>query len=165
MPLIETGVVQEVVSILSDDPDIQSLVAQDPNNNLSIRPAKYTPSGTKFPQITIGYSEGNSDSLIPASVDTVNMTVWVNELYKEPYKFLDQMKNIIINIFNREGGDYNRIDEDSNSGIRFCQFKKLSATIDFEDEIKCYYCEVIFEVIRSENESFAPVDAGNGTWQ
>ena len=74
------------------------------------------------------------------------------------------LKKIILDLFNRQGSSLNNIDLLGNVGLRINQITKQSSDFEFDDQIMKYFCEIIFHVQLSENESFASVDAGDKVW-
>jgi hypothetical protein len=164
MPSINTGPVQEVLKALRNDVFLQNLLGKDKNNVLSIRPEHFIPTGQITPEVTIAWNNGKSNSLFPATEDSLRLTLWLDQGYKEPYKTLEAYENEMESLFNRKGFQYNNIDVPTDTGIRFCQFVKLSATKAWDNTEKKFYSEIVFKVNLSETESFDPNNAGDKAW-
>lgn len=163
MPI--TTVEEAVIAKLLATPTVVALLSTDRNVNPLIRAAKFQTVGDKYPQITIDFSEGKSDSIFPASEGELNITIWVKQSQPEPKKFLNILKELIIPLFNREGDVFNDIDVPTDAGIRFLQFVLTGADFHQDDVVKDYYCEMIFTVNRSRGESFASdVVHGDDPW-
>ena len=163
MAAVNSDIYRIILGILTGNTIIQNNIAKDVNNHLSIRPNIFNPEGAKFPQICINVTEGESEAKFPTSHDSVNITVWEDQMNnREWYKSLKQISDEIISLFNRKGDIFNNIDVPTNTGVRVCRFLKQSVTFDFD--VKKYYVEIIFNIVRSETESFASSDAGNKAW-
>lgn len=155
---------KKIVAALTNDISISALVGKDKNGISSIRCAKI-PTGSVLPQITIDDEELNSEPEFTATHSLLNITVWIDSKETKPvHSFLMDISDKIIALFNREGGKYNEIDVTTNTGVRVCNILKTSRTIDYDEILKYNYVEIIFEVVRSEDESFATTDAGDKAW-
>lgn len=167
MPIIDTNLMRIVIDKLKTDATVINFVAKDKNSNLSIRPGDFIKSGALFPMITVNIKEDDSEPKFPACKDVLTITIWLSD--KTPngefYKKLNLVKDQIISLFNREGGSFNQIDVATNTGYRVCQFLKNSANIEHDDILDLFYCEIIFDVVRSEDETFLVSDAGDRPWQ
>jgi hypothetical protein len=165
MAAIDSDVIREVIVALKNNATIQSKIARDSKNNLSIHPGNFNLINNVFPQITVEYNDGSSEPEFPASKDSLVITIWIDKNTSEqPYSFLRIVSDAILTLFNREGGAYNKIDVPTNTGVRVCSFLKIHRFFDYDSEIKKHYCEITFEVVRSEGESFAAADAGDRLW-
>lgn len=165
MATIDSDLIRVIVEKLKDDVNIMSGIASDTKGNKMVRPATYSVIDMLMPAITVNVSDGGSEPIIPASSDVLSIIVWCGDkVNKEFYKFLKQKADLIITLFNREGDDFNNIDVPTNTGVRFCQLLKQNVSFGFDDEFKKYYVEIVFQVIRSENESFKASDAGDISW-
>ena len=157
---------QTIVKILRDDSFIKSKISKDINGNLSIRPADTLYSGIILPCITIFVEESEVQPVIPSILEIANIKVWTNPKETEnDYIFRKQVIDAIVTLFNRKGDDFNEIDVVNNTGLRFCNFLKQSIDYDHDETIDKNYGEVIFEVIRSKDESFSVDDAGDKIWE
>jgi hypothetical protein len=151
------------MKILRENSVIQINVKRDVNKNLSIRPGKFVPSGSITPCIIIEVNENASEPSFPACRDTLKITYWLDpKIEQEPYTKAKTVIDTILTLFNRD--NHQEIDIPSNTGVRVCQFLKQSVVYDRDEVLDKYYGEVIFEVVRSEGESFATGDAGNAVW-
>jgi hypothetical protein len=166
MSAIDSDLIREIIGRLRNDITIQSKIGKDSRNNLAIHPGKYNPIHNVFPQITVEVLEGGSEAQFPSSHDSLIITIFVDKKEKDPiYAFMVQVKDAILALFNRKGGSLNNIDVVTNTGVRICQILKGSIDFSYDDTIQKNYCEIIFSVVRSEGESFAPSDAGDVPWQ
>ena len=165
MAVIDSNVVKEIIKALRADATIQLKIAKDSKNNYAIHPGNFNQLHNVFPQLTVEYSEGNSEQVFPSSHDALIVTVWIDEKSNEQsYSFCRIVTDAIVTLFNREGGDFNNLDVTTDTGVRICNFIKQSVIFDYDDVIKKHYGEVIFDVVRSEGESFNPINAGNKVW-
>lgn len=165
MPTIDLDLFRTVKNAIENDSDIVNLLAKDSQNHPCIRPANFTMTGAKYPELTIEANESDSDSLFPSTKGMVRLCVWIDsKTQNSNYSFLKNISDRLINLFNREGSLYNSIDIETNTGVRYCQFVKLSRDYNKDDQSKLNYVEIIFEVIYSEDESFDEEDAGDKAW-
>lgn len=165
MPIIDEHLISVVVSALIADPYLNSKIAKDNTNRYFIQPAETVPVGFVFPGITLKWKEGPSESQIPASRDMLTVTVWIDpKKTKEGFEFLKTSSDRILTLFNRQGDAYDQIDVGTDTGIRICQFLKVSREFSHDDELNLDYAELIFEVVKSEDESFDPLVAGDKDW-
>jgi hypothetical protein len=165
MAAIDSDLIRVIIEKLKVNSGIMSGIASDGSGNKMVRPATYSVIDMLMPAITVNVSDGGSEPIIPASSDTLSIIVWCGDkVNKEFYKFLKGKADLIITLFNREGDDFNNIDIPTDTGVRFCQLLKQNVSFGFDDEFKKYYVEVIFWVIRSEDESFKASDAGDAAW-
>jgi hypothetical protein len=165
MATIDSDLYREVYRTVVNDSFIKSKLGKDERGTLSVRPT-YIPTGMVFPAITIEIEEAESEIMIPATRAHLTFTIWCDEKKtNEPYKFLKQIGDHIVALFNREGSKYNNVDVGTNTGVRICLFRKMRTAYGFDDFVKYFFYEVIFDVTFSESESFASEDAGDLPWE
>lgn len=165
MPVVDSDLIREIIKALKSNTVVQNNIAKDVNNEYSIRPGDFVPTGAVLPQICVTVEEGSSEPSFLASHDTLTISIWVDPKRKQnPYAFLTVIMDAIVGLFNREGSDFNNIDVPTNTGVRICQLLKATRSMDYDPELKYFYGEVVFEVVRSEGESFAAADAGDKPW-
>lgn len=165
MAAIDSDIIREIISALRADSIVIANIAKDSNNNLAIHPGKFNPLHNVFPQITVEVIEGESEEQFPSSHDSVIITIFHDaKVRTQIYKFMVLVRDAIILLFNREGGSFNNIDVPTNTGVRFNRILKQGVDFDYDETIQKYYCEITFDVVRAEDESFAPSDAGDLAW-
>lgn len=163
MPTIDTDIARKVIAVLLAETAITDQLASNTAGKM-IRAGKAQLIGDKYPQITVFYTDGKSDSIFPACEGELNITIWVKDTHREPISFLSGIKDLILALFNRQGSDYNDIDVPTNTGLRVLQFVNRVSEYGVDDVVKDIYWELIFDVNRSNGESFLASDAGNKTW-
>ena len=165
MAAIDSDIIREVIKHLKSDLTIQSKIAKDRNDNLAIYSANFANISAVFPSITVEIEEGQSEQAFPSSIDTLKIIVWIDiKTKEESYKFLKSVSDAVISLFNREGSVFNNIDISTNTGVRFCNLLKRMVMFDYDDMIQKHYCQIVFDIVRSEGESFDPSDAGDVAW-
>lgn len=165
MPAITTNFLKTVIAALNADPTLIANIAKDKNDKLSIRVGNFVPSGAVVPEITVIENEEASEPKIPSTKTRLCITVWIDPTKTRPsYEFLKTVSDAILALFNRQGGLYNSIDVDTNTGVRVCQILKSSRTKGYDEVLKYNFVEVTFSAVISEGESFATADAGNKAW-
>jgi len=165
MSTINTDLFRTIRSKLVADATIISKIKKDRNGRLSIRPGSSIPSGFLLPGITIEVIENASEPLFPVSNDLVRIMFWTDPKAQEQgYSLRKTVADAIIALFNREGSSLNNIDIPTNTGIRVASMLKTSVIFDHDEVIDRNYVEILFDVIRSESESYDPGDAGNQGW-
>jgi hypothetical protein len=152
--------IQKVREILAEDVDIENYVSKDKIGESNIRPEITIQSYLSYPIIILKVDELESQYPIPSAKDILNITLFINRDMAPCYDNLRRFSDIIMGLLNREGGAYSELSKD----LRICDILKLSRDIEYDDELKLYYCEMLFEVVRSEGESFAASDAGDKAW-
>jgi hypothetical protein len=165
MPAITKNFFNKIIEALKLDVTIAANIGKDRNNNLSIRPGRFVPTGAVLPEITVEEDEGPSEPSIPATHTKLVITIWIDSKVTKPaYSFLKTNSDAILDLFNREGGIFNEIDIPTNTGVRVCEILKSSRIIAYDEVLKYDFAEITFEVVISEGESFDPTDAGNKAW-
>jgi len=163
MPVIDEDLERTVVKALRGDAGIVSLIKKDRNGKPGIFNAMF-PSGAVRPCVTYMVNDGRSEPIFPASNDLLTITYWRKQ-GRGSKRNRKIFKDNLLNLFNRKGGAFDNIDEATNTGVRYAQFLKRAVDFGFESRIKLDFVEVIFEVVRSEGESFDPDDAGDQAWK
>ncbi len=162
---IDSGVIQEVIGAILGVPGITALLSRNVKGQYCVRPGNFEPIDALFPQITVNYEEGKSEAKFPAEFGHLHIIVWADEKQKQPLKLLENIKDQILLLFNRQGEVHNNIDVPSNTGIRFNEFLKTSNETDFDTVIKKYFYHITFRIcVSDKSESFAPSDAGDKSW-
>jgi hypothetical protein len=159
--LIAVCLIQQARKILVQDVNINSYVSEDKLGDSNIRPEITIKSYLSYPMITLKVEELESYYPIPSAKDLLNITIHINKDIKPCYDNLRRFSDIILALFNREGGVYNEL----TTGLRICNILKLDRSIEFDADLNLYYCEMLFEVVRSEEESFAGTVAGDKPWE
>jgi len=158
-----SDLMKTAIDALLAESSIYNKIAKDKNNAYSIRPGETIVSGMLVPAITVCQEEGESEPKFPTSHDTLRVIIWINDkTTREYYKYLREFSDLVIALFNRKGSTFNSIS--GTTGNRYCRFLKRGVTIDFDTEVKLFYAEIVFDVIRSEGETFSPSDSGDLAW-
>ena len=89
---------------------------------------------------------------------------WVEKDSKEPYKKLREIIKRLNELLNRKASSLSEIDEVNNIGLRVANCLKDGGEILFDKETGLYFANLRYNVVISEDESFAPEDAGNRPW-
>jgi hypothetical protein len=158
--LVAVCLIQQVREVLIENASISNYVSQDKLGESNVRPEITIRSYLSYPIITLKVEELESYYPIPSAKDFLKITIYINKDIKPCYDNLRRFSDIIVALFNREGGVYNEL----TTGLRICDILKLNRSIEYDEDLKLYYCEMLFEVIRSEEESFVAADAGDKPW-
>lgn len=153
--------IQKVREVLVDNTTINNYASKDKFGKTNIRPEITIRSYLSYPIITLKVEELESFYPIPSAKDLLTITIHINKDIKPCYDNLRRFSDIIIALLNREGGNYNELLKQ----LRICDILKLNRNIEFDEDLKTYYCEILFEVTRSEDESFLAADAGDKPWE
>lgn len=153
-----------LVSVLTADSILTGNLKADSNGLFPIYPSGMQPVGNVFPQITFLFDEGPSEDALPAVRRSLTLTVWVAKLQKQPYSKLQAIADRLNQLINREAGEFVNIDIPTNSGLRTALVLKTSGGYGFNDELDKHFWEIIYDIVISEEESFAASDSGDQSW-
>ena len=151
---------QKVIEVLLAQSFVQTKIAKDPRNNYLVKLGDVNLQGNKFPLMTVEVNEGAENTLLPHQEVTLHICVYIGDSTTEPGTFLITIRDEIKGVFSKQASDFTELLEE----LRILQIAVLSADLDYDERVKKHYVEVIFEVKKSLNESFAPSDAGDQSW-
>jgi len=154
-----------LVSILKADSTVQANVSKDQSGiDYEIYPTGYHPVGNRFPQLTYEFDEGPSEDAIPAGRRSLKLIYWVKKSQSEAFSKIKTVTDKLNELVNRSAGDYQSVNEDTNTGYRVAGIIKTGGGIDFDEEHNCHTFELIYDIIISEEESFAAATSGEADW-
>ena len=125
---------------------------------------KFNPVGTNFPQITMVFNEDDSEPVIPAKHGTLIVNAWFDDALSPRYSVLRTVKSEILAALDLNMVGLTDIDAVLNEGVRVVECINMSATIDYNDQVKKYQVQCVFDLTYSYNESFLASDAGDQAW-
>lgn len=152
-------ILKKIQEVLEADSGLQNLFG-----TRFVKISKFTPTGNSQKQITIWIDEGNSEPIFPAARAELEVTVWVSKKVSNPYATVQNAKKRILALLNREGSSISEIDVLANEGLRICLTRKTDGECEFDDNLAKYYLDLFFEIVYSEDESFATIDRGDAPW-
>jgi len=126
--------------------------------------AKFMPAGNQYPQICLYTSEGFSEMAFPAGHFRLYVGVYAEKTETQPYGVIRNIVKSINRLINRKASSLSEIDVPTNIGLRVAKCLKSGGFINFNKETGLYECEIEYDMVVSEGESFDPADAGNRAW-
>lgn len=154
-------------ALLNADASLLSLssLAKITATDRAIFPRAHFPVGSQFPQITYEFEEGESEDALPAARRVLRVKYWIKERAPQGYKKMKTTMDRVNELVNRTAGTFTSVDVVANTGLRVAAIVKTGGGQDWDDTVKKQFWENIYDVVISEEESYAVADAGNKTWE
>jgi hypothetical protein len=129
--------------------------------SIDVYVAKFIPVNKKDCYITVDIDEGESEAIFPACRKNLQITINIKKGSQYgTYTIIKKIQNEIRDIFNREGGKFNDLD----NGLRVASVLKAGGENDYYEDGNLYYGIQYYEVVISEGETFTEADAGDKAW-
>ena len=155
---------QKIIADIKADTTIAGICAKKANNDPFVSPSRYVPVGNKYPQVTVTLDFQKSEEQFPAGYYNLIIRYWMQKEEKRQFQKSFAFRDAIDALFNRKGSQLNQIDIPGNTGLRVAQVLRRFGEFAFDREHDKYYVDYRFDVVMSEDESFASDDAGDKPW-
>ncbi len=124
----------------------------------------FSTQGNAYPQICVFINEGMSETVFPAGHYKLRITTWIKKEEKQRYKTMKVITDAINRLVNRKASSLSDIDVTENEGLRVARCVKDGGDIIFSKQTGMYFSDIVYDMVISEDESFAEADAGNKDW-